>query len=191
MQPRQGFGKYSCASVELRAAARRDVAGEPVVEKKAELPVVQKLLDRIVRSPQHLIALETSSVGETVAQMRVLAMRGGTSIYAWDPEGGLASLRESGMHVPGSKRMSDALRYVLQSMHFGVYLFVDFEEHLKPADVLLLRRISRTPTSNERKLAFVGTGVELPEELDGLYERVAVESEMHRQLRLRDGRWVS
>lgn len=162
-----------------------------MVDKKAELPVVQKLLDRIVQSSQHIIALETSSVGETVAQMRVLAMRGGTSIYAWDPEGGLASLRESGMHVPGSKRMSDALRYVLQSMHFGVYLFVEFEEHLKPADVLLLRRISRTPTSNERKLVFVGSGVELPEELDGLYERVAVESEMHRQLRLRDGRWVS
>ena len=162
-----------------------------MVDKKAELPVVQKLLDRIVQSSQHIIALETSSVGETVAQMRVLAMRGGTSIYAWDPEGGLASLRESGMHVPGSKRMSDALRYVLQSMHFGVYLFVEFEDHLKPADVLLLRRISRTPTSNERKLVFVGAGVELPEELDGLYDRVAVESEMHRQLRLRDGRWLS
>lgn len=162
-----------------------------MVENKAELPVVQKLLDRIVQSSQHIIALETSSVSETVAQMRVLAMRGGTSIYAWDPEGGLASLRESGMHVPGSKRMSDALRYVLQSMHFGVYLFVDYEEHLKPADVLLLRRISRTPTSNDRKLAFVGTGVDLPEELEGLYERVAVESEMHRRLRLRDGRWVS
>jgi hypothetical protein len=163
---------------------------ERVVEKKAELPVVQKLLDRIVQSPQHIVALQTTSVSDTVSQMRVLAMRGGTSIYAWDPDGGLASLRESGMHVPGSKRMSGALRYVLQSMHFGIYLFVDFEAHLKPADVLLLRRISRTPTSNERKLVFVGN-VDLPEELDGMYDRLAVESEMHRQLRLRDGRWVS
>jgi hypothetical protein len=166
------------------------VIEERVVEKKAELPVVQKLLDRIVQSPQHIVALQTTSVSDTVSQMRVLAMRGGTSIYAWDPDGGLASLRESGMHVPGSKRMSDALRYVLQSMHFGIYLFVDFETHLKPADVLLLRRISRTPTSNERKLVFVGN-VDLPEELDGMYDRLAVESEMHRQLRLRDGRWVS
>lgn len=165
--------------------------GERVVETKAELPVVQKLLDRIVQSSQHIVALQTSSVGDTIAQMRVLAMRSGASIYAWDPDGGVASLRESGMHVPGTKRMSDALRYVLQSMQFGVYLFVDFEAHLKPADVLLLRRISRTPTSNERKLVFAAAGTELPEELEGMYERIAVESEMHRQLRLRDGRWLT
>jgi hypothetical protein len=162
-----------------------------VVETKAELPVVQKLLDRIVQSSHHIVALQTSSVGETVAQMRVLAMRSGASIYAWDPEGGVVSLRESGMHVPGTKRMSDALRYVLQSMQFGVYLFVDFETHLKPADVLLLRRISRTPTSNERKLVFASPGAELAEELEGMYDRIAVESEMHRQLRLRDGRWIT
>ncbi|MBA8883223.1 hypothetical protein [Dokdonella fugitiva] len=162
-----------------------------MIDNKAELPVVQKLLDRIVQSAQHIVALQTSSVADTVAQMRVLAMRGGTSIYAWDPDGGLASLRESGMHVPGSKRMSDALRYVLQSMHFGIYLFVDYEPHLKPADVLLLRRISRTPTSNERKLVFVSGRNELPEELDGMYDRLAVESELHRTLRLRDGRWVT
>jgi hypothetical protein len=87
--------------------------------------------------------------------------------------------------------MSDALRYVLQSMQFGVYLFVDFESHLKPADVLLLRRISRTPTSNERKLVFAAGSTELPEELEGMYDRIAVESEMHRQLRLRDGRWLT
>jgi hypothetical protein len=76
-------------------------------------------------------------------------------------------------------------------MHFGIYLFVDYEPHLKPADVLLLRRISRTPTSNERKLVFVSNRNELPEELDGMYDRLAVDSELHRQLRLRDGRWVT
>ncbi|HEY6943430.1 hypothetical protein [Dokdonella sp.] len=166
-------------------------SGDGVIDNKAELQVVQKMLDRIVQSMHHIVALQTSSVADTVAQMRVLAMRGGASIYAWDPDGGIASLRESGMHVPGSKRMSDALRYVLQSMHFGIYMFVDYESHLKPADVLLLRRISRTPTSNERKLVFVSTRSELPEELDGMYDRLAVESELHRQLRLRDGRWVT
>ena len=87
--------------------------------------------------------------------------------------------------------MTDALRYVLQSMHFGIYLFVDFAEHLRPAETLMLRRIARLQAANERKLVFVGGRVELPEELDGMYERVAAENEMHRQLRLRDGRWVS
>ena len=93
--------------------------------------------------------------------------------------------------MPGSKRMTDALRYVLQSMHFGIYLFVDFTEHLRPAETLMLRRIVRLQAANERKLVFVGDQVELPEAMDGMYERVAAESEMHRQLRLRDGRWVS
>jgi len=51
--------------------------------------------------------------------------------------------------------------------------------------------LSRTPTSNERKLVFVSGRGELPEELDGMYDRLAVESELHRQLRLRDGRWVT
>lgn len=162
-----------------------------MIDKKSELPLVQKLLDRIVQSSQALIALETSSSAETLAQMRMLAMRGGTSIYAWEPESGLASLRESGLHVPGSKRMTDALRYVLQSMHFGVYLFVDFADHLRPTDTLLLRRISRLQATNERKLVFIGNRIDLPEELDGMFERFTAESEMHRQLRLRDGRWVT
>jgi hypothetical protein len=162
----------------------------PVIDKNAELPATQKLLDRIVQSPQHLIVLDTANADDTVAQMRLLAMRGGTSIYVWDAESGIASLRESGLHVPGSRRLGDALRYVLQSMHFGIYLFVGFAAHLKPADTLLLRRISRMQTTNERKLVFVGSRCELPEELDGMFERLAAESDLRHPLRLRDGRWV-
>lgn len=162
-----------------------------MVESRTELPIIQKLLDRIMQSPQQLVLLETASVAETLAQMRVLAMRGGTSIYAWEPASGLASLRESGLHVPGSKRMADALRYVLQSMHFGVYLFVDFAESLKPSDTLMLRRIARLQAANERKLVFVGADIELPEELDGMFERLSLEDDTYHQLRLRDGRWIS
>jgi hypothetical protein len=162
-----------------------------VVDQNNELPVVQKLLDRIVASTQRLVALDSSGTGELLAQLRVLAMRGGTSIYVWEPENGLASLREGGVGVPGSKRLTDALRFVLQSMHFGIYLFTGFEPHLKAADTLLLRRISRSPAPNERKLVFIGSGFELPEELEGMFERLTAESEMHRKLRLRDGRWVT
>lgn len=160
-----------------------------VGERKVELPVTQKLLDRIVQSPRHLVVLETANVGDTLAQMRMLAMRGGTSVYAWGPESGIASLRESGLHVPGSKRMGDALRYVLQSTHFGIYLFIDFAEHLRPVDTVLLRRIARMQTVNERKLVFVGH-LEVPEELDGMFDRLTAETENQPRLRLRDGRWV-
>ncbi len=161
-----------------------------MVESKTDLPVTQKLLDRILQSPQHLVLLETEAAGEMVAQMRTLAMRGGTSVYAWDPEIGIASLRESGLNVPGSKRIGDALRYVMQSMHFGIYLFVDFADHLRPTDTLLLRRISRMQTANPRKLVFVAARIEMPEELEGMFERITNESEQRPHLRLRDGRWL-
>lgn len=164
--------------------------GERVIEKSSDLSLMHKLLERIVRSPQHLLALDTANVAETIAQMRVLAMRSGASIYVWDPENGIDSLRESSLHVPGSKRIGDALRYVLQSMHFGIYLFVDFTEHLRPADTVLLRRISRLPVANERKLVFVGNGFDFPEELDGMFERITAANREQPHLKLRDGRWV-
>lgn len=160
-------------------------------EAKTDLPIVQKLLESIVQSPQHVIALDTDSPADLVAQMRVLSIRAGTSIYAWDPEGGIAPLRETGLYVPGTKRLADALRYVLQSMHFGIYLFVDFDAFLRPAETLFLRRISRMTMRSERKAVFIGQRVELPEELDGLYAAMSSRSEASQRPRLRDGRWVS
>ena len=159
-------------------------------EAKTELPIVQKLLESIVQSPQHVIALDTDSPADLLAQMRVLAIRAGTSIYAWDFEGGIAPLRETGLYVPGTKRLADALRYVLQSMHFGIYLFVDFDAWLKPAETLFLRRISRMAMHTERKAVFIGQHVELPEELDGLYASMTSRASASQRPRLRDGRWV-
>lgn len=162
-----------------------------VVDQADGLAVVRKLFERIVASPRHLLALHTVQAGEVLAQLRILAMRGGASVYAWEPEAGLVSLRESGLNVPGSRRLTDALRYVMHSTHFGVYLFSSFEEHLKAVDTLLLRRISRMPTPNGRKLVFVGAEVEVPEELEGFFDRLEGAGTVRPQLRLRDGRWVA
>jgi len=162
-----------------------------VVNQPDGLAIVGQIFERIVGSPQQLLVLRTEQAGELMAQMRVLAMRGGASIYGWEPEDGLVSLRESGLHVPGSRRMIDALRYVMQSMHFGVYLFAGYEPHLKAVDTLLLRRMSRMPAPDKRKLVFVGPHADLPEELDGLYDRIDGRGSARPQLRLRDGRWVA
>lgn len=160
-------------------------------DPKAEAPIFQKLFERIVQSAEHVIALEIDNPEDLLAQMRMLALRTGTSIYAWEPDGGITPVREAGLYVPGTKRMADALRYVLQSMHFGIYLFTDFDAHLRPAETLFLRRISRTEMRSERKVVFVGRRVEMPEELDGLYEAISMASHEPQRLRLRDGRWVS
>jgi hypothetical protein len=165
--------------------------GATVVEVQLELPRVQKLLDRSVQAEQPLVALDAPDAAEIVVQLRMLSMRAGISIYAWEPDGGLRPLRESGLSVPGSKRLTDALRYVLQSTHFGVYVFTGFAAHMKPPDTLLLRRISRLPDDSGRRIVFVDEHVVLPEELDGMFERLAFAEDGQRCLRLRDGRWVA
>jgi hypothetical protein len=167
------------------------VGEKAVAENAAELLVTQKLLEQILKASGNLIAFETTHVDDALAQFRTLAMRSGTSMYLWDPEGGISSLRESGLRVPGSKRLTDALRYVLQSMHFGIYLFTGFEDQLKPPDTVLLRRISRIHTGNERKIVFLGANLDVPEEIEGVLQRLNPESEVHAPPRLRDGRWIA
>jgi hypothetical protein len=164
--------------------------GDALDKPIADTTHAPMLLERIVRSASALLALDTPNMAETLAHLRMLALRSGTSAYVWEPESGLGSLRESGLHVPGSKRITDALRYVAQSMHFGIYFFTAFGDLLKPADTALLRRIARVEVGIDRKLVLVANRVDLPDELDGLYERIAAEASKPTRLHLRDGRWV-
>ena len=161
-----------------------------VADKAAEMLVTQKLLEQILNASSNLVALETRHVDDALTQFRMLAMRSGTSIYVWDAEEGISSLRESGLRVPGSKRLTDALRYVLQSMHFGIYLLTGFEDHLKTPDIVLLRRISRSRSGHERKIVFLGKSLGVPDEIESALERLNPDSEVRAPPRLRDGRWV-
>ena len=74
-----------------------------------EVFVTPALFDRIVQSPQNLIAIQTANAADVIAQFRMLALRTGQSVYAWQEDAGIASLREREMRVPGSKRATDAL----------------------------------------------------------------------------------
>ena len=156
-----------------------------------EVFVTPKLFERIVQSPQNLIAIETPNAADVLAQFRLLALRTGQSVYYWQTEAGITSLREREMRVPGSKRVTDALRYILQSMQFGVYLFTDYAEHLRAPNIGLLRQIARIRSGNGRKVVFVGEHVELPEGLDELVERIPHLQVGQSRPRLRDGRWVT
>jgi hypothetical protein len=157
----------------------------------AEVFVTPKLFERIVQSAQNLIAIETPQAADVLAQFRLLALRTGQSVYYWQADAGITSLREREMRVPGSKRVTDALRYILQSMQFGVYLFTDYEEHLRPPNIGLLRQISRIRSGNGRKVVFVGEKVLLPDGLDELVERITHLQVGQARPRLRDGRWVT
>ena len=157
----------------------------------AEVFVTPKLFERIVQSPQNLIAIETPNAVEVLAQFRLLALRTGQSMYYWQADAGITSLREREMRVPGSKRVTDALRYILQSMQFGVYLFTDYAEHLRAPNIGLLRQIARIRTGNGRKVVFVGEPEQFPDGLEELVERIAHTQVGQSRPRLRDGRWVT
>lgn len=162
-----------------------------VTVESSDISVSNRLFDRVLASKQNLVVVETSDVGEVVTQFRQFALRSGQSIYQWQDDVGISSLRESEVRVPGSKRMADALRYILQSMHFGIYLFTDYVGHLRPPNTGLLRQIGRTRGGNERKVVFIGGTMVLPESLDEVSEHLTHERVAPTRLRLRDGRWVT
>ncbi len=161
------------------------------MQESAALLVTPKLFEQIVKADGNLIGIETANVDETLAQIRQLAIRGGQSVYVWDPETGISALRDSELRVPGSKRLADALRFILQSMHFAVYLLRDFDGQLKSPNTALLRRIARIQTAHRRKLVFLAPALSFPDEIAALVERMNQAGSMSARPRLRDGRWVT
>jgi hypothetical protein len=148
------------------------------------------LFDRVIASKQSLVVVEADDTAVVLEQFRQFARRSGQSIYTWQDDVGITSLREADMRVPGSKRMTDALRYILQSMHFGIYLFADVSPHLRPPNTGLLRQIGRSRGGNERKVVFIGKQLHLPESMDEMAERLTYAGVRPTRPRLRDGRWV-
>jgi hypothetical protein len=164
---------------------------EGVNSSVAEVFVTPKLFDRIVASEQNLIAIETANPAEVLAQFRMLALRTGQSVYYWQDETGISSLRDREARVPGSKRSGDALRYILQSPQFGVYIFTEYAENLRPPNINVLRQLARTRATNSRKVVFVGAKFRMPEGMESMFEHIAHEQVTRVRPRLRDGRWVA
>lgn len=160
------------------------------MQESASVQVTPRLFEEILNAEGNLIGIETADMDDTLEQFRQLAMRSGQSVYLWDPENGIAALRQSEMRIPGSKRLNDALRFVLQSMQFAVYLLIDFEDQIKPPNTALLRRFARIRTGNQRKMVFLSNKLSFPEEIDGLVERLSTGTTSNKRPRLRDGRWV-
>ena len=152
--------------------------------------VSPKLFEQILEAESNLIGIETGQIEETLEQFRQQALRSGQSVYLWDPENGIAALRQSELRVPGSKRFNDALRFILQSVQFGVYLLIDFDEQIKPPNTSLLRRFARVRSGNQRKIVFLARSLNFPEEIDSLVERLSSSAKSSSPPRLRDGRWV-
>lgn len=145
-------------------------------------------LDELLDRPERILVIESPDVAATLQQFEAFARNTGKAIYLWRPDQGLNSLKVADMRVPGSGRLSEALRYVLNSLHYGIYGFVEFESSLKMDGVQLLRQIAATRTGYDRKIILLTAGFVLPR---GLQDQATVIRHAPQQrLRLRDGRWV-
>ena len=102
-----------------------------------------EIFERILTAPSGLVVLQSKDAEALIEQVRVLARHSGQAVYLWQPDTGLGSLREAHARVPDCERLGNALRYMQQSMHFGVYFVRGVELPLSAVDAALLRQLAR------------------------------------------------
>jgi hypothetical protein len=148
------------------------------------------IYERILTAPGGLVVLEHASSATLIEQFRVLARHNGQSVYAWNPEEGMENLREAHTHIPGSQRLSIALRYIQQSIHFGVYLLSQFPLPMSAIDSTLLRQLARAPAGHVRRVVLLDAAPTLVASFDDVAVRISSATPMTQRPRLRDGRWL-
>ncbi len=151
----------------------------------------QDFYDQLIEREENVIALHCLDVDAALVQFRIMCRASGRSVYHWGPNQGLVSMKASDISVPGSRQLSDALRYVLKSMHYGVYVFSDFQGHLQHRSIEHLRGVAASRDGYQRKIILLGQDIRLPGLLsDSIYHVFEQQQQNQLKPRLRDGRWV-
>lgn len=157
----------------------------------AEANAGTDVFDRILSASGPLVALQAGDIAWLVEEFRLVARRSGQAVYLWRDTEGLVSLRDAQMRVPGCVRLGDALRYILQSLHFGVYLLDMPADPPSATDSALLRQLARTSTGHIRRVVLVGADPALLATFeDDVIHVGAAGPARFAKPRLRDGRWV-
>ena len=150
-----------------------------------------EIFERILAAPSGLVVLESKDVSTLMEQVRTLARHSGQAVYLWQPDTGLGSLREAHARVPDCERLGNALRYMQQSMHFGVYFLRGLELPLSTVDAAMLRQLARAPKGHLRRVVLIDAPAALSAHLGELAAHLNCEDGTPRSLRLRDGRWLT
>ncbi|MDQ6647595.1 MAG: hypothetical protein M3Y93_10240 [Pseudomonadota bacterium] len=149
-----------------------------------------EIFDQILDASSGLVVLESNDAHGLIEQFRMMARHSGQAVYLWQPDTGLESLRDAHARVPDCQRLGNALRYMQQSMHFGVYFLLGIELPLSALDASLLRQLARAPTDYLRRVVLIDAPAALIEQLgDRAVYLSSVEPHQQRP-RLRDGRWL-
>ncbi|WP_049621487.1 hypothetical protein [Frateuria defendens] len=149
-----------------------------------------ELFERILGAEAGLVVLEGYDGQGLIANFRAIARHSGQAVYLWQPENGLGNLREEHARVPGCQRLGSALRYMQQSMHFGIYLMQGLELPLSSMDNALLRQLARAPGGPLRRVVLVDPPAALAGHLGDVALRLKAPVNAPQRPRLRDGRWI-
>jgi hypothetical protein len=148
------------------------------------------IYERILTAPGGLVVLEHDHSAALIEQFRAIARHNGQAVYVWDPEDGMENMREAHARIPGSQRLSIALRYIQQSIHFGVYLLSQFQLPMSAMDSTLLRQLARAPAGHVRRVVLLDAAPALVASFDDVAVRLSTKAPATQRPRLRDGRWL-
>lgn len=148
------------------------------------------MFESLLSTDKNLIIMSTPDPALALTQLRQLAMRGGQAVYVWQPQSGIAPLREASPKVAGTERLGDALRHIQRSRHFGIYLLLGAEREMRGEHVGLLQSISESDNAAPRKLAFLGSSFNMPADLVESVHYIRCNGTSDARLRLRDGTWL-
>jgi hypothetical protein len=151
----------------------------------------KEIFERILAAPSGLVLLNTKEAPALIDQFRMIARHTGQAVYLWQADAGLSSLRDAHVRVPDCQRLSNALRYMQQSMHFGVYFLAGMRVPLSAMDASLLRQLARAPTAHLRRVVLIDAPTAMVEQLGSLAAHLDGEVQQAWRPRLRDGRWLA
>ena len=150
--------------------------------------ITSALLNRILDSEHSLVLLRCADGDQLREQLRLHSIRTGQALYVWNDGDGLRSVREGQMPVPGSRRFIDALRYVTQSVHFGLYFFTGYPQPFDATTIPLLRQVAKLGGDRVRRVVLLDPETALPPAVE--FCEMGWNDGANARPRLRDGRWV-
>jgi len=94
----------------------------------------QAHLEQLISADYKLIALETDSPEQTLADFIPL-VREGKAIYQWKNQSGLSRMEASHIKLPNTKTPEMVLNHIKQSKLFGIYLLIGFNSEFSKSSI--------------------------------------------------------
>lgn len=128
----------------------------------ANMQSIVKLLDSKIR----LAGMETDNAKRVMELFSKFNLDSGVAVYNWSPEHGFYRLGIEHIFIPKTRMPSEALNYIANSRHYGVYLMSGFADKLEmPSLQKILTKISTQEVENEKLAVFIDDNIQVPEAL--------------------------